>query len=93
MSKEESQVYAAELEQLGQRYPKLSFVDRQKGKPIKNDWLRFQAVRVVFEMVDSPAIYKVRDAFRGLLPFKLLVAWASNPRRLQEVLLEKGVRP
>lgn len=93
MSTEESQAYAAELKQLAERYPRLSFADRQKKKkPCKNEWLRFQAVRPVFDIVESPAIYKVRDAFRGLVEFKLLVAWAATPRRLADILSEKGVR-
>lgn len=76
----------------------------RKAKLCALDFARFQAWRGVAQKVELPALRRrnqktgLMETYRDKLDptmviFRRLVAWASNPRRLSEVLEEKGVRP
>jgi len=73
----------------------------RKAKPCALEFARFQAWRGVTEKVELPALRRrnqetgkletYRDEVKATVTFRRLVAWASNPRRLAEILEEKGV--
>lgn len=60
-------------------------------KPCLLEFARFQAWRPVLKKVELPAIPYVRGEVNANVTFRRLVAWASNPVRLGEMLFEKGV--
>ncbi len=87
------------------QYPSLYFEDRQNPKHLaryneadrtakkcKLEFARFQAWRPVVQKVNLPPLPRVRGAVYETVTFRRLVAWASNPTRLEEILVEKGVR-
>ena len=106
MNTEESQlqVFASALQKLALLYPNLYFEDRRNPahlerynevertcKPCLLEFARFQAWRPVLKKVELPAIPYVRGEVNANVTFRRLVAWASNPVRLEEMLVEKGV--
>lgn len=56
-------------------------------------FLRFQALRPVIEHVKFAAIPGVRFSMNQMVMKKQLVAWASTPTRLGDILRGKGVLP
>lgn len=95
----EMQAFARELEQLATKWPDLQIEDRQNpehmerfghSRPCRIEAMRFQAWRPVLEQVEAPAIAKVREGLSAVVSFRRLVAWAASPKRLGEVLVEKG---
>ena len=72
------------------------------AKPCGLEWARFQAWRPVVQRLNLPALKRknketneievYRYAVKATVTFRRLVAWASNPKRLGEILAEKGVR-
>ena len=106
MNTEESQLqlFAKTLGELAERHPSLYFEDRcnpehlkrynesdRPCKPCKMEFVRFQAWRPVLRRVALKAIPYKRAAVNEMVTFRRLVAWASNPKRLGEILVEKGV--
>ncbi len=74
----------------------------REAKPCALEFARFQAWRGVTERIELPALRRrnqktgVMETYRDKLKattvtFRRLVAWASNPKRLEEILIEKGV--
>lgn len=100
----QTQLFSRHLAELGLQYPSLYFEDRQneshlarynepdrKAKKCKLEFARFQAWRPVTQEMDIPCIPYVRGAVKQSVTFRRLVAWASSPKRLEEILIEKGV--
>ena len=101
----QKQLFSRHLEGLALQYPSLYFEDRQNeeylaryneedrpAKKCKLEILRFQAWRPVVQTVNLPPLPRVRAAVYETVTFRRLVAWASSPTRLAEILIEKGVR-
>lgn len=97
-------MFAQALGELAVKYPALYFEDRanpehmkvydesdRPAKLTKLDFARFQAWRPVMQRVVLNAIPYVRGSVNEMVRFRRLVAWASNPKRLGEILVEKGV--
>jgi hypothetical protein len=101
----QKQLFSHHLEGLALKYPSLYFEDRQNekylaryneedrpAKKCKLEFARFQAWRPVVQTVNLPPLPRVRAAVYETVTFRRLVAWASSPTRLAEILIEKGVR-
>lgn len=106
MNTEESQLrlFDHALVELAVKHPALYFEDRCNPKHLtrynesdrpcklcKLDFARFQAWRPVLRRVNLMPIPYVRGEVNEMVTFRRLVAWASNPKRLGEILVEKGV--
>lgn len=106
MNTDESQLrlFDQALGELAVKHPSLYFEDRCNPKHLKRynepdrpcklcklEFARFQAWRPILERVVLKAIPYKRGAVNEMVTFRRLVAWASNPKRLGEILVEKGV--